>query len=1030
MNTAGKKHTAFIAAAGALILSVILVAGTLWMGRAARRDTENAVRTVSLLYLDELAGRREQVVEDNLAEKIRLIQIAIDLMSEEDLRDKQHMEAYQTRMKQLLNLDKFAFVDSEGLIYSSTGLQTNIHEYSFDYKTLSQAEISISDLGGSEDNVVIAVPVDLSFEDRKLSVCFIAIKMEDMLHGISMTTNTGDATFCNLYTSEGTALTHAVLGGLAEEDNLLSAMQIAEFEQPYSYDDFVREFQSGSRGVVSFSYNNIRETLAYIPVSGTDWMLTYLIRESVISERISSISRGAIYRSTIQSLLTVAVMLLMFTLIISQNKRNSRLLLEKETSETASRIKQEELEQRLALQETLLKEKRQREQQSRMITALSADYWSVYYLNLDRDEGVCYQSHADLDGKGLHPGEHFPYLLSVTNYAKQYITEKYREDFLRFVQPESIREKLKNNPVISYTYTVNRHEKETYETVRFARVSRETDPDHIINNVGACFIDVDAETRKAMEQNQALADALSAAEEANKAKTAFLSSMSHEIRTPMNAIIGLDTIALHDPETPEKTRDYLEKIGASAEHLLNLINDILDMTRIESGRLTLRNEEFSFSRLLEAVNTMFSSQCHEKGLDYQCHITGEVDDRYIGDNMKLRQVLINLLGNAVKFTPVGGRVSLLVERTAKFGGKSTLQFTVSDTGIGMRQEFLPHIFDAFSQEDNSATNRYGSSGLGLAITRNIVEMMNGHIEVESTKGKGTVFTVTVTLEDAAQDVPHDADHEIRPGEMSVLVIDDDPVACEHARLVLEKAGIAAETVSSGAEAVNKVQLRHARREPYDLILVDWQMPDMDGIETTRQIRTIVGRESAVIILTAYKWDDILDEAVQAGVDSFIAKPLFASALLEEFETALQRRQLSAQPDGAGESSLAGRRVLLAEDVPVNAEIMTMVLQMRGIETDVAENGRIAVEKFSSHPASYYDAILMDMRMPEMDGLEATRMIRSMDRADVRTIPIIALTANAFDEDVQRSLQAGLNAHLSKPVQPELLFETLEDLLKK
>ena len=1028
MDAVRKNHTATIAIVGSLVLALILVAGTIWMGQNAKKDTEEAVRTVSLLYLDELAGRREQVVEDNLMDKVQTIRIAIDLMTEEDLSDKAHLEAYQTRMKQLLKLDKFAFVDTDGLIYSSTGTQTNIEEYDFDNKTLTKPEISIFNLGGAEERVIIAVPVQIAFQGKTLSVCFMAIDMEEMLSGVSMSTNTRDATFCNIYTESGNALTNSVLGGLAMEDNLLDAMRIAEFEPPYSYDSFVQEFQSGARGVASFSYNGIRETLTYIPVGGTDWQLTYLIRESVISERISAISSGTIQRSIVQSMLTVAAMLLMFGFIIAQTKRSSRLLLEKETADTENRVKQEELENRLALQEKLLEEKRQREQQDKMITALSSDYWSVYYLELDKDEGVCYQAHSDLDGTGFKVGERFRYLPSVTAYANQYITEPYREEFLRFVQPDAIREGLKTSRVISYTYMVLRHGKETYETVRFAGVRHPEDRnDGLVHNVGACFADTDAETRKAMEQNQALSDALTAAKDANKAKIAFLSNMSHEIRTPMNAIIGLDNIAMNDPETPEKTKEYLQKIDASAEHLLNLINDILDVTRIESGRLTLRKEEFSFSKLLEAVNTMFSSQCRDKGLEYQCYINGEVDDSYIGDNMKLRQVLINILGNAVKFTPVGGKVALQVERTAQYEGKSTLQFTISDTGIGMSPEFLPHIFDTFSQEHASTTSKYGSSGLGMAITKSIVEMMNGHIEVESVKGEGTTFVVSVTLDEAAHADAKYTDLEIHPGEMTVLVIDDDPVACEHARLVLEKVGIAAEIAASGAEAVEMVKLRHARREPYNLILVDWQMPEMDGVETTRRIRSIVGNESAIIILTAYKWDDILDEAVQAGVDSFIAKPLFAAAVLEEFKAALQRKSLSVR-ESVKKADLAGRRILLAEDMQVNAEIMMMVLQMRQIQVELAENGKIAVDKFSAHPEGYYDAILMDMRMPEMDGLEATRTIRAMGRPDARKIPIIALTANAFDEDVQRSLQAGLNAHLSKPVQPDALFETLESLI--
>ena len=878
-----KNNTARITVLCSLIIAVIMILGTIWAGQSAKKDTEQAVRTVSLLYLDELAGRREQVVENNLQSNIRTIQVAIGLLSEEDLSDKAHLEAYQSRMKKLYKLDKFAFVDTDGLIYTSQGTQNNIDEYGFDYRTLSEPEISIFNLNSPEKKVVIAVPVSIPFGGKTLTVCFMEIDMDVMLSGVSMDAGSGGATFCNIYTTDGIALTNMVLGGLSSEDNLLTTMQAAEYEDGYSYDSFLKEFQAGHRGEVSFKYNGIHETLSYVPVNGTDWLLTYLIRESVISDEISYISDGIFRRSIIQSVITVIAMLGMFAFVFTETRRNAQLLLDRETAEAEVRGKQEELEQRIKLQEQL------------------------------------------------------------------------------------------------------------------------------------------------EEQSKLLREALSEAEQANKAKTAFLSSMSHEIRTPMNAIIGLDNIALNDPETPEKTKEYLRKIGASADHLLYLINDILDMSRIESGRMTLKNEEFSFSELLQAVNTMFSGQAADKGLAYHCRINSEVDDYYIGDNMKLRQVLINILGNAVKFTPTGGSVSLQVERKAQYNGKSTLCFIITDTGIGISEEYLPRIFDAFSQEDSSTTNRYGSSGLGLAITKRIVEMMNGDIRVESEKGKGSVFVVTVTLTDSGRKGTDDTD-DVRPADMSVLIVDDDPIACEHARLVLEKAGIASDVAASGPEAIEKVQLRHARMEPYNLILVDWKMPEMDGVETTRRIRSVIGNESAIIILTAYRWDDILDEAVQAGVDSFIPKPLFAAAVMEEFKSALRRKgDLAAQRTHKAE--LAGRRILLAEDMQINAEIISMILQSRDMEIDLAENGRIAVEKYGGHEPGYYDAVLMDMRMPEMDGLEATRRIRAMDREDARLVPIIALTANAFDEDVQRSLQAGLNAHLSKPVQPEVLFETLESLIQ-
>ncbi len=530
------------------------------------------------------------------------------------------------------------------------------------------------------------------------------------------------------------------------------------------------------------------------------------------------------------------------------------------------------------------------------------------------------------------------------------------------------------------------------------------------------------QSRELTQSREALRDALAEAEQANRAKTAFLSNMSHEIRTPMNAIIGLNNIAMNDPTASFQVKGYLTKISDSAQHLLGIINDILDMSRIESGRMSIKHEEFSFAKCLEQINTIISGQCRDKGLHYDCRIESPVDDCYVGDAVKLKQVMINILGNAVKFTPAGGSVDFVIGETARYDRKATLRFVISDTGIGMSREYLPHIFEAFSQEDNSSTSRYGSTGLGMSITKSIVELMNGSIEVESEKGKGTTFTVTLTLGESERKRVESGDGELDPEKLSVLVIDDDPIALEHAQIVLGQIGINCETAESGWEGVDKARIRHGRQEDYNLILVDWRMPEMDGLETTRQIRAFVGQNTPIIILTSFNWDEIEDEAREAGVDTFVPKPLFAGSVMEEFREAFRRKNEALAKKTV---SLKGRRILLAEDVAINAEILVMVLSMREMEADVAENGRIAVELFTRSEPGYYDAILMDMRMPEMDGLEATRRIRALERADAKQIPIIALTANAFDEDVQRSMQAGLNAHLSKPVEAELLFETLE-----
>ena len=876
-----KSKTAVMMTISAVIIVVILVLITVWVGRSTKKDTEKAARTVSVLYLDELAGRREQVVENNLKNSIQTIRIAIDLLSKEDLSDKAHLEAYQLHMKKLYKLEKFAFVDTEGLIYTSVGTQTNIGDYAFDYKTISKPEISVLNLDTPNKKVVIAVPVNIAFAGKTLSVCFMEIDMQVMLAGVSMDSGSNDATFCNIYTENGIALSNTVLGGLSVDDNLLVTMKQASYESGYSFDSFLEAFQSGKKGEVSFTYKNIRETLSFVPVAGTDWQLTYLVRESVISDEINYITSDIVRRSIIQSAIIIIAIIALFTIVFIQTKKNAKLALERKTAEAEVKGKQEELEQRIKLQQQL------------------------------------------------------------------------------------------------------------------------------------------------EEQSKLLSEALKAAEGANTAKTAFLSNMSHEIRTPMNAIIGLDSLALRDETLAPSTREYLLKINSSAKHLLGLINDILDMSRIESGRLVLRKEPFSFSEMLEQINTMVMSQCDEKGLSFECHITGRVDDYYIGDDMKLKQVLVNILSNAIKFTDAPGSVALNIEKTNDYKNQSTLRFSIKDTGIGISEEFLPKVFDSFAQEDSTRKNKYGSTGLGMAITKNIVELMNGSIEVKSKKGEGSEFIVVVTLRNCEN--PNTELDTFSAKDMHVLVVDDDPIACEHARLVMNEAGINTDIATGGTEALKMLEIFHTKHEPYNLVLLDWKMPEMDGIDVAKEIRKRYSNETTVIILTAYNWDEIMDEALHIGVDSFLAKPLFASSVIDEFMRIARHNSMSIGGE-KNRASLEGKTILLAEDILINAEIVKEILGIRGAKVEHAENGKIALEMFEQSEPGYYDAVLMDVRMPEMDGLEATGAIRALNRADAKTVPIIAMTANAFDEDVQRSLQAGMNAHLSKPVEADQLYRALEELI--
>ena len=665
--------------------------------------------------------------------------------------------------------------------------------------------------------------------------------------------------------------------------------------------------------------------------------------------------------------------------------------------------------------------KQREEKQRMMLSALTDDYDVLIRSDTDCDTFAVLRT----DDSYL---EYCPELYSYRSLSAfldrlSHLNEEEYESIHARVSLESIQQHMMQEHVLYHNFKLmDKAGNSTTYQVKIVPVGLWTESHWILLGIH----NIEETVRAEENQRRMLKDALEKAEYANHAKTAFLSSMSHEIRTPMNAIIGLDNLALHNETLDGQTRDYLEKIGSSARHLLGLINDILDMSRIESGRIMLRKERFSFSTMLEQINTMVMSQCSDKGLEYECRVLSRVDDYYIGDDTRFKEVLINILSNAVKFTDAPGRIRMTVERTAVFENQSTLRFCIRDTGIGMDGDFIPRIFDAFSQEDSSNKNRYGSTGLGMAITKRIVEMMNGTISVQSEKGVGTEFTVVVTLKNSEhQDESYET--SIEPGRIHVLIVDDEEYAAEHARTVLNDAGIRADLCKSGQEALHMLEIQHTKQEPYNLVLMDWKMPEMDGLETAKRIRKSYGRETVVIMLTAYNWYDVLEKALDAGIDSFLAKPLFASRVISEFERVARNNNLDLFREKK-RADLTGRRILLAEDIEMNAEIMMDILEMEGMETDHAENGRIVVEMFQNSETGMYSAILMDIRMPEMDGLEATQAIRALDRPDAGTIPIIALTANAFDEDVQRSLQFGMNAHLTKPVEPDHLFKTLGELI--
>ncbi len=543
--------------------------------------------------------------------------------------------------------------------------------------------------------------------------------------------------------------------------------------------------------------------------------------------------------------------------------------------------------------------------------------------------------------------------------------------------------------------------------------------------------DVTQVLREEAEKSAALADALTAAKQASLAKSTFLSRMSHELRTPMNAIIGLSALSASELDDPKAMENNIGKIGISARYLLSLINDILEMSRIESGRMTLSEDPFDFEQFISEVNTIIYSQAEAHGLDYDVIVRSYTEPTYVGDATKLQEILVNVLGNAVKFTPSGGKVTLAIEQLRRVKDRAVLRFTVSDTGIGMDEEFLPHLFDPFSQESASYTSTSTGTGLGLAITKTLTEMMNGQIQVKSIKDVGSVFTIDLQL-GISDESRHYLDlvASMNLDSLRALVVDDDVTVCTSTEKMLKAMGMKAEWADSGSAAIDRVETAHAEKKDFDTIFIDWKMPDMDGIETTRRIRRIVGPDITIIIMTAYDWLSIEAEAYEAGVDMFMEKPLFQSSVIKAFERVFFTHREKIEPVPEKKPDLAGRRILIAEDHPLNIEVARRLLEKAGAETVIANNGLEALETFTTAEDGYFDAILMDIRMPEMDGLTAAKSIRKLRKKYSRDIPIIAMTANAFDDDVELSLKSGMNAHLTKPIEPKLLYSTLDRLIKQ
>ena len=538
-------------------------------------------------------------------------------------------------------------------------------------------------------------------------------------------------------------------------------------------------------------------------------------------------------------------------------------------------------------------------------------------------------------------------------------------------------------------------------------------------------MDVSQEKKAEIESHKALKDAYRAAENASRAKTEFLSNMSHDIRTPMNAIVGLTAIAGANIESQDRVVECLGKITKSSRHLLGLINEVLDMARIESGRMSLAEEDFSLPELVDNLLTLTKPAIDEHHHQLEVHVEHIEHEAVCGDSLRIQQVFVNLMSNAVKYTPDGGNITLTIkEKPNGFSELGCYEFSIEDNGIGMTPEFQKIMFEPFSRADDHRTTKVQGTGLGMAIARNIVNLMNGDIQVESAPNKGTKITVTVYLK--LQENEKEQEKELL--DLPVLVVDDDKTCCESTVATLQEIGIAGEWVLTGKEAVERCAARHKTGRDYFAVILDWKMPQMDGIATARRIRECVGEDVTIIILTSFDFSEIEEEARAAGVNAFMAKPLFRSRLtatLRQFTSGKKEKNARNYLEDFAKENYAGKRILLVEDNALNREIATEIIGMTGVTIDSAENGKIAVEKVMEAPEKWYDLIFMDIQMPIMNGYEATAAIRALAGSRGK-VPIIAMTANAFAEDVQLAKNTGMNEHIAKPLD----LNKLNDVLKQ
>lgn len=976
-----KKRTGYsiIVASGLLLLVAVLLYGLYYVN-----DVRTELWDSSLSTIIENTDRAADMVTGKINAEKRSLQVQVNALESLDSSD------IDTISFLLNGFDSREY--STTLIVGTTTYPAK-NSYNEALPDVADATINIVPpfLSSNSGKRVIALTKSMVFQDGVTGFFIREIPVNDLNDAFTVSFFQ-DRGHSYMIDGKGDILFRSVTTSGNKTSHNLFAIFENEAENEQSTINEVKEMVAECRsGWALLKYNGLDKLYYFSPIESTQWILVSVVQEDIITEQ----TRNILGQTFILSGLIFFGFLFLIGLLIIRERQNQK------------RIEQENILEK------------------QMIIASNSEVKTVVLgVDLDMDS---YKIISQIQHEGYAISQASTFSELISSFA-EIVDKEYREEYVTCFGISNLKKLTKEEHKYEYReFSIHLNGEKHWIAAEAVMVNDENNQNRLVYSSRV----IDAAKKEEEDRRKVLQDALDMAEQANKAKSTFLSNMSHDIRTPMNAIIGFATLASANIGNEEKIKDYLSKILSSSNHLLSLINDVLDMSRIESGKINLEEQKANLSDIFHDIKTIISGQIHAKQLELYMDMMDVTDEDVFCDKTRLNQVLLNLLSNAIKFTPAGGTVSV---RIAQLPGASKgigfYEIRVKDTGIGMSQEFAERIFEPFERERTSTVSRIQGTGLGMAISKNIIDMMGGTIEVHTEQGKGTEFVIRLTLRLQSERRSIEKIAELEG--LKALVVDDDYNTCDSVTKMLEQVGMRSEWTISGKEAVLRAKNAFERSDAFHAYIIDWRLPDMNGIEVTRQIRRL-GDDTPIIILTAYDWSDIEEEARNAGVTAFCSKPMFMSDLRETLLTAIGKTEESVENPllvSDEENGFKDKRLLLVEDNELNQEIALEILGEYGFMIDTANNGLEAVEKVASSKPGDYDLILMDIQMPVMDGHEATKRIRNLKEPALANIPILAMTANAFDEDRKAALECGMNGFLSKPIEIKQVIQALNGLFNK